>query len=66
LGFASSCGILFHARKDAIMKEDDLVEIEPSLSVPRGRPPASLWILLASTVLAFVGTAVIYVLLIGR
>jgi hypothetical protein len=48
------------------MKEDDLVEIEPSLSVPRGRPPASLWILLASTVLAFVGTAVIYVLLTGR
>jgi hypothetical protein len=65
LGFASACGILFHQRKDAIMKEDDLVAIEPSLSA-RGRLPASLWILLAITVLGYVGTALIYVLLIGR
>jgi hypothetical protein len=64
LGFASSCGTLFHTRKDAVMKEADLVAIEPSLSVPR--PPASLWILLASTVLACVATAVIFVLLIGK
>jgi hypothetical protein len=66
LGFASACGILFQMGKDAIMKEDDLVAIEPSLAVPRGRLPASLWILLAITVLAYVGTALIYVLLIGR
>jgi hypothetical protein len=46
------------------MKETDLVEIEPSLSVLRGRPPASLWFLLAITVLAWVGAAVISVLLI--
>jgi hypothetical protein len=48
------------------MKEDDLVAVEPSLAVPRGRPPASLWILLGITGLAYVGSALIYMLLIGR